>query len=104
MTTRSRALLVTMLAVTRVHMWWRGACLWGCATKGLWHQVQGRDIVGPVDRFGTTDRLLLIPAAQLDDLLELARLAAARLPEYDALQLALIGAIAEVRISSAYEP
>lgn len=52
----------------------------------------------------TDGRLVVVPAARLDDLLELARLAADRLPEHDALTTALAGAAAQVRSDSILEP
>lgn len=51
----------------------------------------------------TTDRLVMVPATPLDDLIELATRAYDRLPE-DALRSALRGAIAEVRTSLVVEP
>lgn len=52
----------------------------------------------------STDRLVLVPAAQLDDLLELARLLAERLPETDSLASALRGSTAQVRSVAVLEP
>jgi hypothetical protein len=51
-----------------------------------------------------SDRLVVISAQGLDDLLELARMAADRLPQEDALHSALIGAISQVRTSATVEP
>jgi len=48
-------------------------------------------------------RLVLVPVGRLDDLLELSRLAAERLPN-DPVGSALRGAAAEVRASSLIEP
>lgn len=54
--------------------------------------------------YGTTDRLVLVPATTLDDALELARLAADRLPEHEPLRLSLIGAIGATRQAALPEP
>jgi hypothetical protein len=54
--------------------------------------------------YGTTDRLVLVPATALDDLLELARLASDRLPEQDPLVLPLRGSIGQVRSTALPEP
>lgn len=51
-----------------------------------------------------TERLVLVPAAHLDDVLELARLAAERLPPTDPLALALKGAVAQLRSEAVPEP
>lgn len=57
-----------------------------------------------VHPMNTTDRrLVLVPADQLDDLLELARVAVDRLPD-DQLSRALRGQISEVRVSALMEP
>lgn len=48
-------------------------------------------------------RLVLVPADQLDDLLELARIATERLPE-DQLARSLRAAISQVRLSRSVEP
>jgi hypothetical protein len=57
-----------------------------------------------VDNRIAPGRLVVIPAAQLDDLLELSRLAADRLDDIDPLRLALIGAVGAVRLSAIVEP
>ena len=51
-----------------------------------------------------SDRLVVVSAAQLDDLLELARLAVARLDVTDPLRSALAGSVSAVRIGSTLEP
>jgi len=48
-------------------------------------------------------RLVLVPADQLDDLLELARIATDRLPD-DQLSRSLRAAIGQVRLSQLVEP
>ena len=48
----------------------------------------------------TADTVVLVKARTLDDLTELARLAAERLPESDPLVSALRGAIAQARTES----
>lgn len=50
--------------------------------------------------FAATDRWVLVPAGQFDDLLELTRLAVERLPQSDPLTSALAGAVAEIRTSA----
>lgn len=50
------------------------------------------------------NRLVVVPADRLDDLLELTRLAADRLPETDGLVSALRFAAAEVRQRGLLEP
>lgn len=50
------------------------------------------------------ERLVIVSATQLDDLLELARLAAAELPLYHPLRSHLSGSIAAIRVSSTMEP
>lgn len=52
----------------------------------------------------STDRLVVVPAALLDDVLELARLAADRLPNPDPLRAALTGSTAAVRSAIIVEP
>ena len=52
----------------------------------------------------TTNRFALVPATELDDLLELARLASGRLPETDPLVMALRGSAAAVRSAAVLEP
>lgn len=52
----------------------------------------------------STDRFALVPAGQLDDLLELSRLAVDRLPDSDPLTLALRGATSQVRSVAVLEP
>lgn len=52
----------------------------------------------------STERFVVVPAAQLDDLLELSRLAVDQLPDSDPLALALRGANAQVRVASVLEP
>lgn len=69
-----------------------------------WLSRKDRVIVRSMDRTDTTDRLVLVRAAQLDDLLELARLAAGRLQQTDPLCLALTGAIASIRLEATVEP
>lgn len=49
-------------------------------------------------------KAVLVPATLLDDLLELARLAADRLPEDDSLASNLRGQAASVRHSAVLEP
>ena len=51
-----------------------------------------------------SDRLVVVSAAQLDDLLELARLAVARLDVTDPLRSALAGSVSAVRIGATLEP
>ena len=53
---------------------------------------------------GIRDRHVIVSAGQLDDLVELASLAAQRLPETDPLTSALRGSIAQVRSESVLEP
>ena len=48
-------------------------------------------------------RLVLVPADQLDDLLELARIATERLPD-DQLSKSLKAAVSQVRLSQLVEP
>lgn len=48
-------------------------------------------------------RLVLVPADQLDDLLELARIATERLPD-DQLSKSLKAAVGQVRLSQLVEP
>lgn len=48
-------------------------------------------------------RLVLVPADQLDDLLELARIATERLPD-DQLSKSLRAAVSQVRLSQLVEP
>lgn len=50
------------------------------------------------------DKAVIVPAGSLDDLLELARLAAERLPDTDPLVSALRGRIAQVRVEALLEP
>lgn len=57
-----------------------------------------------VPMMNSTDRLVLVPATQLDDLLELARLAVDRLPETDPLRSCLLGSVAGVRSAALSEP
>jgi len=52
----------------------------------------------------STDRFALVPAGQLDDLLELSRMAVDRLPDTDPLTSALRGAAAQVRAVAVLEP
>lgn len=49
-------------------------------------------------------RLVVVPASLLDDLLELARLSADRLPDSDPLRSALLGSISGVRCAAILEP
>lgn len=49
-------------------------------------------------------RLLIVPARPLDDLLELARIAADRLPDHDPVASSIRGAVAQVRASLILEP
>lgn len=58
---------------------------------------------GNVQDMITTDTIVLVKARTLDDLTELARLAADRLPETDPLVLALRGVIAQARTESVLE-
>lgn len=61
--------------------------------------VCSRDKMGTVERMRTS-RPVLVDAAKIDDLTELARMAAAELERLDpALANALRGALAEVRVS-----
>lgn len=57
-----------------------------------------------MERNIATDRLVVISATQLDDLLELARFAVDRLDEIDPLRTALLGSIGAVRMSATFEP
>lgn len=50
------------------------------------------------------DRLVLVPAVALDDMLELSRALIGRLPQDDPLVLALRGAIGQVRAEIVMEP
>lgn len=50
------------------------------------------------------DRLVLVPAGALDDVLELARTLADRLPHNDPMALALRGSIGQVRAEIVMEP
>lgn len=52
----------------------------------------------------TTDRIVFVSAKSLDDVLELSRLAAERLPQGDPLVSALRGAIANARLDAITEP
>lgn len=52
----------------------------------------------------SVDRWVLVPTNHLDDLLELARLSADRLPETDPLRSALIGVTGAVRVAAILEP
>lgn len=52
----------------------------------------------------STDRFVLVPHRELDDLLELSRLAAERLPDTDPLASALRGSRAQVRSIAVLEP
>lgn len=52
----------------------------------------------------STDRLVLVPATQLDDLLELTRHLVDRLPESDPLRWSLLGATSAVRAAATAEP
>lgn len=52
----------------------------------------------------TAPRLVVVPATELADLLELARLAVDRLPAYDPLCVALLGAWGAVRHALVVEP
>jgi hypothetical protein len=52
----------------------------------------------------TTERLVLVPMTQLDDLLELSRRLVDRTDGNDPLRSALIGAIADVRFAATVEP
>ena len=54
--------------------------------------------------YASTDRLVLVPATLLDDLLELARLAADRLPEHDSLRMSLAGSVSATRACALPEP
>lgn len=49
-------------------------------------------------------RMVVVNAEQLDDLLELARLAVHRLDPNDQLTRSLASAVSEVRVSSVIEP
>ena len=49
-------------------------------------------------------RLVVVSARDLDDVLELARVASDRLPEHDPIASNLRGAIAQVRTSAVMEP
>lgn len=101
---RQRTLLVTLLAVTRLERMWRYVSAHHRLWQWSWRIMTKRDIVVRVERYMTADQLVLIPAAQLDDLLELARLAAERIPDPDPLRAALIGAIGAVRLAATIEP
>lgn len=93
---RERATLRVLLMVTWVVETWSRARYWRIVTKS--------DIVGSVERYVTADRLVLVSAAQLDDLLELSRLAAERIPDPDPLRAALVGSISALRLSATIEP
>jgi hypothetical protein len=70
--------------------------------EGCLHAVNERAMMGPMQN--STDRLVLVPATQLDDLLELSRCLAERLPESDPLRSSLIGATSAVRACALPEP
>ena len=70
--------------------------------KGCLHTANGRGMIDGM--YASTDRLVLVPAAQLDDLCELARLAAERLPSSDPVRSLLGAAAAEVRYGAILEP
>lgn len=57
-----------------------------------------------MERSMTADRLVVVPAALLDDLLELARLAVDRLDRDDPLRSALAGSVGAVRTTATLEP
>ncbi len=90
--------------MTRVQMLWCGTRAWGRAWRRCWRIVSKSDIVERMERYVTADRLVLVPAAQLDELLELARLAAERIPDPDPLRAALVGAIGAIRQAVIVEP
>lgn len=71
--------------------------------EGCLHTVNSRAKMVFVNTH-TTNRFALVPVDQLDDLLELARLAADRLPETDPLVTALRGSAAAVRSLAVLEP
>ncbi len=52
----------------------------------------------------TPEKLVMVSARRLDDVLELARLAVGRLPQDDPLTRALAGAVAETRLTAVVEP
>ena len=66
------------------------------------HPANRYAMMGTVN--ASTDRYALVPAGQLDDLLELSRMAVDRLPDTDPLTSALRGATAQVRVAAVLEP
>lgn len=65
------------------------------------HSANSRGMMCPME---ATERLVLVPMTQLDDLLELARHAIERLPDGDPLRWHLLGATSAVRAAAAAEP
>lgn len=83
--------------------------------SGMWPQVGRLRLAArrlhPANRYvmmstvnTSTDRFALVPAGQLDDLLELARLAVDRLPDSDPLTTALRGSAAQIRSVAVLDP
>lgn len=70
--------------------------------EGCLHPANGHGMMGGMDT--STARFALVPTRELDDLLELARLAAGRLPDSDSLGVALRGSAAQVRLVAVLEP
>lgn len=66
------------------------------------HPANGHGMMEGMDT--STARFALVPTRELDDLLELARLAAGRLPDSDSLGVALRGSAAQVRLVAVLEP
>lgn len=54
--------------------------------------------------YASADRMVIVPATTLDDLLELSGIACGRLTPDDPLRSSLIGAVAATRIAAAIEP
>lgn len=97
-------MVLVLLGVTWVARTVARARARGRTVVWSWRIVTNSDIMEAMERYVTADRLVLVPAAQLDDLLELARLAADRLPDPDPLRTALTGSISAVRQVATIEP
>lgn len=85
---------MTVMRTALRRLWARQRCL---------HTANRRGMMVPVD-ITYADRFALVPVTQLDDLVELARLASERLPETDPLATALRGAAGAVRFAAVLEP
>lgn len=70
-------------------------------SKGCLRTANGRGMMMSME---STERLVLVPMTQLDDLLELARAAIERLPDSDPLRWHLQGATSAVRAAATAEP